>query len=85
VNHVIRFGPDGLARCLHTEAIDLRVLGRLTVVRATLVEFNDSAQQWEVRHHGTRELLHADPSREACLRWEREHLVPGPRGPAVVA
>ena len=84
MNHVIRFDPDGLARCLHTEAIDLRVLGRLTVIRATLVEFNDSAQQWEVRRHGTRELLHADPSRDACLRWEREHLVPTPIGVTAV-
>ena len=80
---VLRFCPDGRVCCLHTELIDLRELGRLTVVRATLVEFNDPAQQWEVRHAGTRKLLHADPSREACLRWEREHLVPGPHGPVV--
>ena len=72
MSHVLRFDPDGRIRCLHTELIDLRALGRLTVVRATRIGFNATTQHWEVRRHGTRELLHADPSREACLRWERE-------------
>ena len=76
MSHLLRFCPDGSVRCLHTEVIDLRVLGRLRVARATCIEFNEDSQEWEVRHHGTRGLLHSDPSRAACLRWEKENLTP---------
>ena len=70
----LRFSPEGSVVCLYTEAIDLRVLGRLRVVRATCIEFNEGTQQWEVRDFGTRQVIHTDPSREACLRWERDNL-----------
>jgi hypothetical protein len=76
MSHLLRFCPDGRVRCLHTDLIDLRVLGRLRVVRATCIEFNETDQQWEVRDFGTRQVIHSDPSRAACLRWEREHLTP---------
>ena len=70
----LRFAPDGSIHCLHTEAIDLRALGRLRVVRATEITFDEEEQQWEVRSSATGGFLFADPSREACLRWERENL-----------
>ena len=72
----LRFSPGGHIDCLYTEAIDLRVLGRLEVVRATDIRFNRSTQQWEVRDFGTRQVIHTDPSREACLHWVRENLQP---------
>ena len=78
---ILRFPADGTVRCLHTELLDLRALGRLSVERATRVVFDAGSQSWRVRDAGTGELLFSDPSREACIAWERDHLVPGPGGP----
>jgi hypothetical protein len=82
---LLRISPDGVVRCLHTELLDLRSLGRLSVVRATRIVFEASVQSWQVREAGTGGLLFSDPSRDACLAWERDHMVPGPDGPLVAA
>jgi hypothetical protein len=74
---ILRFQPDGHIDCLYTEAIDLRALGRLCVVRATDIRFNDSTQQWDVRHADTGAVLFSHASRAACLVWEHTHLQPG--------
>jgi hypothetical protein len=76
VSQTLRFTPGGSIDCLYTEVIDLRALGRLQVVRATDIRFNETTQQWDVRDAGTGKLLHSDPSREACLAWERNNLQP---------
>ena len=68
---VIHFHPDGTGSGLYTESIDLQQIGRLEVCRATSIEFNDDTQQWEVFDF-TGRAVHADPSRAACLRWERQ-------------
>lgn len=73
---IFRFDPNGKIGCLYTEAIDLRSLGKLEVTRATDIVFNDVIQQWETRHATTGEVLFSDPSRAACLAWERENLMP---------
>lgn len=73
----LRFSPGGQIDCLYTEAIDLRALGRLHVVRATDIRFCEKTQLWKVRCASSGQLLHTDPSREACLRWESENLQPG--------
>ncbi|WP_193211170.1 hypothetical protein [Luteolibacter marinus] len=78
----LRFDENGLVACLYTEAVDLRVLGRLEVVRATRIRFDPGQQHWEVRSAASGRLLHTDPSREACLRWERENLQPGTQVPS---
>ena len=72
----LRVHPSGRVDCLYTEAIDLRVLGRIEVFRATEIQFKEPTQQWEVRCASTGRQLHSDPSREACLVWERENLFP---------
>ena len=73
----LRFQPaGGLVCCLYTEAIDLRSLGRLEVFRATDIRFCERSQRWNVRCASSGKLLHSDPSREACLTWERENLAP---------
>ena len=77
----LRFTPGGNIACLYTEAIDLRALGRLQVFRATDIRFCEKSQQWNVRCAATGKLLHSDPSREACLVWERDNL--GPPNPEV--
>ena len=72
----IRFDTAGLVACLYTEAVDLRALGRLQVVRATVIDFDPEEQRWEVRCAAFGKLLFADPSRAACLAWEQANLQP---------
>ncbi|MBX3740132.1 MAG: hypothetical protein KF712_04025 [Akkermansiaceae bacterium] len=71
---ILRFDSTGKVACLYTEAIDLRSLGTLEIKRLTDVRFDDTSQQWEVAMVATGEIVHRDPSREACLAWERETL-----------
>ena len=72
----LRFTPNGQVTGFYTEAIDLHALGRLSVVRATDIRFNDSTQQWEVRRAGAETVLFSHPSRHECVRWELENLEP---------
>ncbi len=74
----LRFDPGGHIGCLYTEAIDLRALGRLHVVRATDIRFNDSTQKWDVHDAATGQLLFSHTSRTECLRWEQTNLQPQP-------
>ena len=76
MSQTLRFKPGGQIDCLYTEAIDLHALGRLHVVRATDIRFCQKSQQWKVRCAATGKLLLTDPSREACLAWERANLGP---------
>ena len=76
MSQTLRFQPGGQIDCLYTEAINLHALGRLHVVRATDIRFCQKSQQWKVRCASTGKLLHTDPSREACLAWERANLGP---------
>ena len=72
---IITFAPDGAARFLWTEAVPLHELGRLQIHRATNIEFNNPAQQWEVidrRGH----IRFFSKSRSACLEWEQTNLQP---------
>ena len=77
MSHTLRFSPSGTIDCLYTEAIDLHALGRLHVVRATVILFCEKSQQWKVRCAVTGKLLLTNPSRGACLAWERHNLQPG--------
>ena len=72
----LRFDQDGRVDCLYTEAIDLRALGRLEVVRATEIAFDPQEQRWEVRSALYGGILFAHRSREVCLQWERDNLQP---------
>ena len=76
MNSTLRFDTGGLIDCLYTDAIDLRALGRLQVVRATDIRFNDSTQQWDVHDAGNGQVLFSHPSRNECLRWEQTNLQP---------
>lgn len=82
MSQTLRFNPGGQIDCLYTEAIDLRALGRLQVFRATDIRFCERTQLWKVRCASSGKLLHCDPSRGACLAWERDNLgPPNPEAP----
>jgi len=73
IPHVLTFAASGEGHCLYTEAIELAAIGRLTLRRATTIEFHETSQQWEVRNAGDA-LLHTHSSREECLAWEHRHF-----------
>jgi hypothetical protein len=45
----IKIEKNGTLRCVYSDEIDLRTIGRLTVTRASTVEFNPDSQQWNAR------------------------------------
>ena len=71
----ISFTPEGTAQCLWTEALPLHELGRLQVTRASNVEFENAAQQWEVIDRKGH-VRFFSKSRSACLEWEQQNLQP---------
>ena len=73
--HTIAFTPDGMARCLWTEALPLHEIGRLEIIRATNIEFNNATQHWEVKDRKGKVRYFAR-SRSACLEWEHQNLQP---------
>ncbi len=75
MNINIQFNPNGTAHCLWTEAVPLHELGRLVISRASHIEFNNAAQQWEVIDRKRRVRFFAR-SRSACLGWEQQNLQP---------
>ncbi len=77
MSQTLRFKPGGSIDCLYTEAIPLLALGRLHVVRATDIRFNDTTQQWDVHAADTGHVLFSHGSRSECLRWEHQNLQPG--------
>jgi len=74
VSSPIYFTPDGKGRALYNETVDLSAIGRLSIKRATRIEFSDRAQAWRVYSPRGRKALFSSPSREACLAWEQQYL-----------
>jgi hypothetical protein len=70
----LTFHTDGTVTGLYTETVDLRSLGRLAVSRASLVEFDHRLQLWTVVFAGETAPAYRNPSRAACLAWERDVL-----------
>jgi hypothetical protein len=69
------FSPDGQGHCLYSEVIDLSAIGCLEMRRVSLIEFNCTKQEWEVKDmEGNRLFSHQ--SRNACLAWEQIHILP---------
>ena len=69
----ITFTPDGVGHGLYTDAIDLGRIGRLSIKRATTIEFDNRIQYWRVRDN-TGFAMYSSPSRQQCLDWERKYL-----------
>ena len=76
MSQTLRFNPGGHIDCLYTEAVDLRALGRLQVVRATDIRFNDQEQLWKVHDANIGSVIFSHESRNECLRWEQNNLQP---------
>lgn len=88
--------PEGHVRGLWTDALGLPQLGHCIVQRVSYVEFSTHRQCWCVHEarpaSWLRRLLqtlfgrplgrtlHAAPSREQALRWEKRHYAPGGPG-----
>lgn len=77
MQHTLRFATSGPISCLYTEKIDLASLGRLSVVRASEINFNRETQQWDTLDARTGQLLFSHESRHECVKWEHENLQPG--------
>jgi hypothetical protein len=71
--HTISFNPNGSAHSLWTDAIPLHELGQLEITRASNIEFNNTAQQWEVKDRRGH-MRFFSKSRSACLEWEQTNL-----------
>lgn len=71
----ITFAPNGTARCLYAEEIDLHLLGRLSMRRASEIKYCATTQTWVVWSIEGKEL-YANKSRAKCLAWEQQHLNP---------
>ena len=92
----LRITPDGTVRGLWDDSVDWPSLGRISVKRASHVEFCDRMQLWCVRSSHPRialhqllqwmlrrpfgEILHRAATRLEALAWEREHFAPGGPG-----
>ena len=72
---VIDVSSDGTAECLYTENLPLKSLGNISCRRATYIEFNTGAQEWEVISADNGRVLFSHPSRQTCIEWEKENLV----------
>jgi hypothetical protein len=62
--------PDGRIEGLYSDAIPLQQLGKLSVTRATTIEFDPLRQEWVVALPDGKEV-YSHPSREQCLKWEK--------------
>lgn len=69
----ITFTTDGIGHALHTEVIDLSVIGPLHILRATKIEFDNKTQYWIVKDRKGFAMFHS-PSRQECLDWERKFV-----------
>lgn len=70
--HILSIANDGTLRCLWTDHLPLSDLGRLTIERASTIEFAHDLQCWQVDING--EIVFSHPSRDACLAWEHNHF-----------
>ena len=92
----LRIAPDGVVRGLWTDDVDWPALGRVSVRRASHVEFDEAEQAWTVREYVPRcglrriaqrllgrsmgKILFHAHRREEALAWERAWFGPGGRG-----
>jgi hypothetical protein len=69
-----RIEPDGTVLAVYTDTIDLRTIGRIHAVRASVVEWDESGQAWTARILATGERLGPFGPRAAAVAAERAVL-----------
>ena len=92
----LRIAADGIIRGLWNDVVDWQAVGRVSVRRASHIEFCDRTQSWHVRAGQPRswlrrllqrllrrpsgEVLHWAATRAKALAWEQQHFAPGGPG-----
>jgi hypothetical protein len=69
-----RIEPDGTVLAVYTDTIDLRTIGRIHAVRASVVEWDESGQAWTARILATGEGLGPFATRTEAVAAERAAL-----------
>jgi hypothetical protein len=69
---VLVLSPDGTGHALYDEKIDLNTLGPLHIERATIIEYDDRTQCWQVQSRDGKGFF-SNASRQTCLDWERKY------------
>jgi hypothetical protein len=69
-----RIEPDGTVVTVYTDTVDLRVVGHVHAVRASVVEWDESRQAWTARILATGEGLGPFATRAAAVTAERAVL-----------
>jgi hypothetical protein len=68
------FDEEGMIHSLYHECIPLNLLGKITVERASHIEFDSQVQLWQVLTPNKNTVLYENDSRDNCLLWERRNL-----------
>ena len=69
-----RIEPDGTVVTVYTDTVDLRVVGHIHAVRASVVEWDESCQVWTARILATGERLGPFATRAEAVAAERAVL-----------
>jgi hypothetical protein len=73
---VLTFDQEGTGHCLYGELLDLRAIGALSCQRASHIEFEEESQEWRVLSPDRQRVLFGNASRQVCLDWEQDSLLP---------
>jgi hypothetical protein len=69
-----RIEPDGTVVTVYTDTVDLRAIGHIHAVRASVVEWDDSGQVWTARILATGDRLGPFGTRAEAVVAERAVL-----------
>ena len=69
-----RIEPDGTVVTVYTDTIDLRAVGHIHAVRASVVEWDEPGQVWTARILATGEILGPFATRAEAVAAERTLL-----------
>jgi len=72
-----RIEADGTVVTVYTETVDLRALGHVRAVRASVVEWDEARQAWTARILATGEILGPFATRAEAVAAERAVLATG--------
>ncbi len=69
-----RIEPDGTVVTVYTDTVDLRALGHVRALRASIVEWDESGQAWIARILASGEVLGPFATRAEAVSSERAVL-----------